>query len=93
MDCVFDDDDRYLKYHNCHRYDQTLLNSLVARSLFGNDNYAFNFNYTDSRVPLDTRDAVGQAFQQRKVHYHEINKMFHVNRTDFVDKSLRMRCY
>lgn len=92
VDCVFEGTDRYLNYRNCHRYDQTLLNSLSARMLFGDDNYALRFNYIDSRAQLDSRDAVKKAFGRRKARYNEVNQMFHLDRNDLVFEELQMPC-
>jgi hypothetical protein len=90
--CVFEDKDRYFKYRNCHRYDQALLNSLSARMLFGDENYALRFNYTNVETPPNSLDAIKRVVGRRKAHYHEVNQMFILDRKDFVFDPLQIPC-
>jgi hypothetical protein len=60
--------------------------------LFGDDNYALRFNYTDQSTPLGSWYSVKRAFKRRKARYHEVNQMFRLDRNDFIHEPIQMLC-
>jgi hypothetical protein len=60
--------------------------------LFGDDEYAVRYNYTDCGTRMDTLDVVKRVFGRRKARFHEINQMFNLERDDLLLEPLQMPC-
>jgi hypothetical protein len=84
--------ERYIIYRNCHRYDQSLFNALTALHLFGLENYAYQFNYTNFKNPPRSQWGVKRIVEARKARYFSIHKMVEVNREDVRSEPLNMSC-
>jgi hypothetical protein len=72
----------YLTYQHCHRYDQALLNTMIARMLFDNNGYAAQYGYLDNHVIIDSDKTVQKIFEKRKQRYLGLNEMWKLERGD-----------
>jgi hypothetical protein len=83
---------RFAVYQNCHRFEESLFNSVLVRMLIGEENYGNKFQYTNYTDEVDPIHKAIQILEFRRAHLHTVNQMIRMDKNDVWLQPLQMSC-